>query len=104
MFCSYGGWPGGLYISPTLMGSRNGGAISAAWASIMGLGEEGYLKAAREMMETQKYFVAKINSSEDLVILAKPHSTLVSFTSKNPKINIYHVSDAMDEMGWHMEK
>ena len=104
MFCSYSGWPGGLYISPTLMGSRNGGAISAAWASIMALGEDGYVDAARQMMETQRYFVTQINKSEDLKVIAEPHSTLVCFTSKNPKVNIYHVSDAMDELGWHMER
>lgn len=34
-------WTGGLYISPSAAGSRPGGLIAAAWASLMAVGEEG---------------------------------------------------------------
>lgn len=34
-------WSGGLYVSPTIAGSRPGGLIAGAWASMMSLGEEG---------------------------------------------------------------
>ena len=45
-FTSMSSWPGGMYISPTLMGSRNGGAVSSAWASLMHLGHDGLLRNA----------------------------------------------------------
>jgi sphinganine-1-phosphate aldolase len=35
-------WPGGLYGSPTMSGTRAGGAIAAAWAAMMRLGMQGY--------------------------------------------------------------
>lgn len=35
-------WPGGLYGSPTMSGTRPGGAIAAAWAAMMRLGMQGY--------------------------------------------------------------
>jgi len=35
-------WPGGRMITPTLAGTRPGGAISAAWAVMNYLGVEGY--------------------------------------------------------------
>jgi hypothetical protein len=41
---AYAGWPGGLFISPSMLGSRGGGAIAGAWAALCGLGEAGYLK------------------------------------------------------------
>lgn len=34
-------WSGGLYVSPTIAGSRPGGLIAGAWAAMMSLGEEG---------------------------------------------------------------
>ena len=35
------GWSGGLYVSPTIAGSRPGDLIAGAWASFMSLGLEG---------------------------------------------------------------
>lgn len=37
-------WSGGLYISPSMAGSRSGALIAGAWASMMALGEEGLYK------------------------------------------------------------
>lgn len=34
-------WSGGLYVSPTVAGSRPGGLIAGAWAALMSLGQEG---------------------------------------------------------------
>ena len=35
-YFAYGGWPGGLFGSPSLTGSRPGGMIAAAWAALVG--------------------------------------------------------------------
>ncbi|MCA9517872.1 MAG: aspartate aminotransferase family protein, partial [Myxococcales bacterium] len=45
-FFAVTGWSGGVYISPSLQGTRAGGSIAAAWASLNGLGEEGFLRLA----------------------------------------------------------
>lgn len=34
-------WSGGLYVSPTIAGSRPGGLIAGAWAAMMSLGLNG---------------------------------------------------------------
>jgi sphinganine-1-phosphate aldolase len=34
-------WSGGLYVSPTIAGSRPGDLIAGAWSSLMSLGLEG---------------------------------------------------------------
>lgn len=34
-------WTGGLYVSPTIAGSRPGGLIAGAWAAMISLGFEG---------------------------------------------------------------
>ena len=40
----------GLYITPTLQGSRSGGVIAQAWATLLGTGENGYEKMAADMV------------------------------------------------------
>ena len=47
-------WPGGLYGSPTMTGSRPGGAIAAAWAVLNYLGEAGYLASPKIAMDTTR--------------------------------------------------
>lgn len=34
-------WSGGLYVSPTIAGSRPGALIAGAWAAMISLGQEG---------------------------------------------------------------
>ena len=38
----YENWPGGIFASPALLGTRPGGAYSAAWAAVQANGREGY--------------------------------------------------------------
>jgi sphinganine-1-phosphate aldolase len=37
-------WCGGIYISPSLQGTKPGGAIAAAWAALRSVGMDGYKK------------------------------------------------------------
>ena len=48
MFFSWTEWSGGQYASPSMTGSRNGGIIASAWATMMLMGEQGYLRVAEE--------------------------------------------------------
>lgn len=41
LVCSVTEWTGGLYVSPTIAGSRPGGLIAGAWAAMMSLGLNG---------------------------------------------------------------
>ncbi|MDI6726888.1 MAG: aspartate aminotransferase family protein, partial [Smithellaceae bacterium] len=50
-FFAYADWPGGVYGTPSLSGSRPGGAIAASWAVMNYLGEEGYLRLAGQISE-----------------------------------------------------
>lgn len=50
-FTSITDWTGGLYISPGFAGSRSGALIATAWASMMHLGEEGFLKITESIMK-----------------------------------------------------
>jgi glutamate/tyrosine decarboxylase-like PLP-dependent enzyme len=49
-YFSFATWPGGIYISPTALGTRNGGCLSAAWGSLLDLGVEGFKEAAAKIL------------------------------------------------------
>ncbi|XP_011624881.1 sphingosine-1-phosphate lyase isoform X2 [Amborella trichopoda] len=93
-------WSGGLYVSPTVAGSRSGGLIAGAWAAMMSLGLEGYMEHTRVLMETSKRIQNGIKEISELFIIGKPHMTVIAFGSK--VIDIFKVNDVMSSKGWHL--
>jgi sphinganine-1-phosphate aldolase len=53
-------WPGGLYISPSLPGSRSGALIATAWASLVALGREGLRSSARRAAAAAREFARRL--------------------------------------------
>uniref|UniRef100_A0A673WEC4 sphinganine-1-phosphate aldolase n=1 Tax=Salmo trutta TaxID=8032 RepID=A0A673WEC4_SALTR len=47
-------WQGGIYASPSVAGSRPGGIIAACWATMMHMGEDGYVKATKKIIDTAR--------------------------------------------------
>jgi len=95
-------WPGGLYGSPTMAGSRPGGAVAAAWAVLTYLGEDGFSRLARTITGTTRTLVDGINSIEGLRVLAEPDMSVFAFTSDS--LDIYAVGDALSEFGWNPDR
>lgn len=93
-------WTGGLYVSPTVAGSRPGGLIAGAWAAMMALGEEGYLQNTRQIMEASKKIVEGTKDIPELFIVGKPDMTVVAFGSN--VVDIFEVNDIMSTKGWHL--
>jgi glutamate/tyrosine decarboxylase-like PLP-dependent enzyme len=101
-FFTYAGWPGGLYGSPTMTGTRPGGAISAAWAVLTHLGEAGYLELARGILETARRFREGIAKIPGLRVLGAPPLSVFAFTSDS--LDVYALGDAMTARGWHLDR
>jgi len=97
-------WPGGLYVSPGMSGSRSGGLIAATWAAMLSLGEQGYLDAARRIFDTAARIRATVESTDGLAVMGDP-TFLVAFRTDPqvlPEQAIYHVNDALIARGWRM--
>ncbi len=101
-FFAYADWPGGLYGSPTMTGSRPGGAIAASWAVLNYLGVEGYTRLARVIMETSRALIDGINAIEGLHVLGRPDMSVFAFASDT--VDVYAVGDVMDSRGWHPDR
>ena len=100
-FFVYKNWSGGFYSSPSVSGSRPGGIIASAWATMVLLGKSGYTEIAKQIHETHTQLVKGINQIEGLKIVGNSVCCSVSFVNKkgDPK-EIYLVAHAMKEKGW----
>ena len=98
-YFAYTDWPGGVYASPGVAGSRSGGLIAATWAAMLGLGENGYLDLAKPICDTTDRLRELIDSHSELRRFG--HSPfMVAFGSD--ELDIWHLNDALQERGWRM--
>ncbi|KAF8585929.1 PLP-dependent transferase [Ramaria rubella] len=97
-------WPGGVYASPSLAGSRPGALIAGTWAAMQFMGHEGYVASCRSIVAcTKKIETAIANEIPELYVLGKPPASVVAFGSNNPvSLNALEVGDAMGKRGWHL--
>ncbi|KAK4981684.1 Dihydrosphingosine phosphate lyase [Elasticomyces elasticus] len=97
-------WSGGVYASPSIAGSRPGALIAGCWASLMSMGESGYIDTCHKIISAAKKLETAIRENDslkhDLKVIGKPMVSVVAFTSSS--LNIYDVADAMSARGWHL--
>lgn len=103
-FFVYADWPGGLYASPSMAGTRPGGSIAAAWAAMNAMGESGYLDNARRIMKTTEALQKGVGAIPGLTVLGKPDMSVFAFTSTEKAVDTYAVADALEARGWHMDR
>jgi len=98
-------WPGGIYISPGMAGTRPGGPIAAAWAALQGMGEQGYLDKAEQAYEASQQLRRGIGAIDGLRVLGRdPMSTIVTWTNADADVNVYAVADQMQAKGWSVDR
>jgi glutamate/tyrosine decarboxylase-like PLP-dependent enzyme len=96
-------WPGGIYASPTMAGTRPGGAIAAAWAIISYLGEEGYLSIAETVMETVLKLRGGIRTIDGVKVLGEPVMSILALGSEDGS-DVYQVGDELTVRGWYLDR
>jgi sphinganine-1-phosphate aldolase len=94
-------WPGGLYVSPGMSGSRSGGLIAATWAALVTTGEAGYLDAAERIFSTATAIRTAVESVPELSVFGDP-TFLVAFRSVADDVDIFHVNDYLLAHGWRL--
>jgi sphinganine-1-phosphate aldolase len=96
------GWPGGIYASPALAGTRPGGAIAAAWAVMNYLGEEGYERIVDTMMQTARKLREGIEAVPGLRVLGRPDMCVMAIGGEG--LDVYEIGDEMQVRGWHLDR
>ncbi|CAD5228818.1 unnamed protein product [Bursaphelenchus okinawaensis] len=93
-------WPGGIYATPTLAGSRAGLNIALTWATLIYFGRDQYSRRAKEILEFARYFSYRVPLIPGLKLVGSPDVSVVAFRSD--EYNIYAVGDALNAKGWNL--
>jgi glutamate/tyrosine decarboxylase-like PLP-dependent enzyme len=101
-FTAHTDWPGGALASPTLLGTRPGGGIAAAWAAIHHLGSDGYRRLFASVMDTTVRLQRGIRSIGDLEIVGEPPMTVFAFGSAGR--DIFAIADCLERIGWRIDR
>jgi glutamate/tyrosine decarboxylase-like PLP-dependent enzyme len=97
-------WPGGLFASPALLGTRPGGSIAAAWAAMMAMGRKGYLDNARTIMRIARKLLDGIRAIPELQVIGDPPMSVFAYGAKSRRLNIFAVGDQLERRGWHIDR
>lgn len=98
-------WSGGVYASPGIAGSRPGALIAGCWASLMSVGEAGYLAACAQIVGTTKRLLDRLRDSPalaaELQVLGSPLVSVLAFRARGA-LDVYAIADGMSARGWHL--
>jgi sphinganine-1-phosphate aldolase len=98
----FDGWPGGLYGSATTAGTRPAAPIAAAWATVMHLGEEGYLRLTAQVRAAAERFRRGVAAIDGLRVSGDPVPGVMEIASDT--LDLAAVADLMDDRGWHLDR
>lgn len=90
--------PDDWYVTPSMTGTRPGGAVAAAWAVMMYLGQEGYLRLVDQTMRYLRRWWAAIDAIPGLEVMGRPAMSVFAFTSRT--LDIFAIADGLEERGW----
>ncbi len=90
-------WPRGQYFTHTLVGTRAGGAIAAAWAVMNYLGRDGYLRVAQRVLNVRRSMQAGLDAM-GLPTIGRPELSIFAFGS--PQRDMGAIGRGMGARGW----
>jgi len=90
-------WPGGRMVTPTLAGTRPGGAISAAWAVMNFLGVDGY-RAKQGLVTGARERIEAGVTALGFQVLGSPKLGITAF--HHPDVNAMAIWAKLRERGW----
>ena len=95
-------FPGGIYASPTMLGTRPGGPIAAAWATLQSFGADGYLALTKQAADAADRLRTGIRAIPGLALLGKSDSTIVAYTALGA--DVYALADRLEARGWTVDR
>ncbi len=113
-------WPGGIYPSPSMGGTRPGAPIAAAWAVLNYLGESGYLEMTDLVMKAARRLQDGVNATPGLKVVSNPEMSVFAIgsdpstgfrhgyasqsTSSGTGLDVYSLADELTKRNWHLDR
>jgi sphinganine-1-phosphate aldolase len=95
---AFDGWPSGRFATQTLVGTRPGGAVAAAWAVMRYLGREGYRRIAAELLSMRDAYLADLRQIPGMAIRGAPELANIAFGCDD--IDMAKVAFLLAQRGW----
>lgn len=96
-------WPGGLYATPTMVGSRSAAPAVVAWATLRACGGAGLAATAAATHALHSRLRRAVAALPALRLLGSPAASIVAFTTApGTPYSIYALAARMEERGWHL--
>jgi glutamate/tyrosine decarboxylase-like PLP-dependent enzyme len=89
-------WEGGIYATPTLLGSKSGALIATTWASMLLTGHTKYAAIARSIQSQIKKIRQAFENHPQLEIIGTPQLNIIAFKG----VDIYKVAHHMKK--WNL--
>lgn len=93
-------WIGGVYVTPSIEGTRSGADIAAAWAVLCFKGKNEYLRETKIILELKEKLVSEIKKMEDVYIPYLPKLTIIPIYTKNGINPLVVASHLKETKGW----
>ncbi|MBI5915300.1 MAG: aspartate aminotransferase family protein [Bacteroidetes bacterium] len=97
-------YSGGIFATATMLGTRPGGPIAAAWAGLQHLGQEGFLKNARDMLAATDRLRAGLEAQPEIFIIGNPCMNVLSFATRHNRPDLFAVADFLEKKGWVVDR
>ena len=91
-------WPNGRFATATLVGTRPGGGVAAAWAVMTYLGRQGYTAIAERLLAMRDAYVVGIEAIPGMGVFGRPDLSILGFG--DPALDMASVGAEMAERGW----
>ena len=95
-------WPGGIYPSPAMGGTRPASPIAAAWAVLNFLGENGYLELTDAVMKAAKRLQEGVNAIPGIKVMSSPEMSVFAIGSDG--LDVYSLADELTKRNWHLDR
>lgn len=92
-------WPGSAYMTQGFSGSRPIGSVAAAYAILNYLGEEGYVRLAKQAMQNKKRLLDGIAKIPGLKAW-DTEVVLAYYESEDENIPVQKIVGGLNELGW----
>ena len=104
MYCFVTEWTGGIYATPSMLGSRPGGIVAATWTAMVSHGEAGYIETTKLIVGAARSIADGIKRIDGLELVGRADVCVVAFThAKGSKLNCYSIADALKALhGWDL--
>ncbi|MDI6098618.1 aminotransferase class V-fold PLP-dependent enzyme [Actinoplanes sp. NEAU-A12] len=92
-YFAYADWPGYPMINPGIASTRSGGPIAAAFATLRGIGDAGYLELARKTRESVAVLAAAVTATDGVRLYAPAETSVVCLAADTAAVTETVASD-----------